>query len=256
MANPVIKNTPAFQQRAQMAPPLPGQEQTPYAQPYGGDVMTYDGVLLKSVAYFLLAAASATVVGMFAPFLAFPLFGVAFILSLVVSFGVKRPAPVLYGFVLAAWGGAVGGASAYYEQAFNGIILQALLATATVFAITLGVYKSGRVRNIGKVRKFLAIAVPSLVVFYLINLGVSWFGGVNVLDANLPGSSIPLGLIISLFAIVVGAFMLISDFDFVDNGVRNGAPAVFEWTAAYGLVFAIVWIYIEMLRLLSYLRGR
>lgn len=260
MANPVMRNTAAFQsgQSALAAPPPdPGMQVSGYA-PIETDqaVMTYNGVLSKSIGFFILALSAAVLVAVTVPTIA-PALGIgAFVMSLVVAFRKKAPSPVLYGVVLALWGGAAGGISALYEAAFNGIVLHALIATATVFAVSLAVYKSGRVRNMNKVRKFLMIAVPAYVAFSLIDFGMVMFGMDSVRDANLPGSSIPLGIILSAFAILVGAFMLISDFDFVDNGVAKRVPAIYEWTAAYGLVFAIIWIYVEMLRLLSYLRGR
>jgi len=105
-----------------------------------------------------------------------------------------------------------------------------------------------------KVNRFLMIAAPAYVIFSLINVAMVSFGGFNMRDVQIGGLGVNLGLILSLFAITVGAFMLISDFDFVANGVRNGLPAKWEWTAAYGLVFAIIWIYLEMLRLMGYLR--
>ena len=263
MANPVFKNEKAFQAGSSVSQqaPDPTTLQPQFAPPAGFEVdpgrMSHDGTLFKAFALFLMAAASATAVAFLAPALAFPLSLGAFVFSLVVAFRRKAPSVPLYVITLALWGGAAGGLSAFYEAAYNGIVMHALLATATVFAVSLAVYKSGRIRNIGKVRKFLAIAVPAYVVFSLVDVGMVMFlDQSSVRDATLPGSDFPLGILLSAFAILVGAFMLISDFDFVDNGVRNGLPKVYEWTAAYGLVFAVIWIYIEMLRLLSYLRGR
>lgn len=252
MANPAFTNNKAF--RAD-GPQYVGfnEDLAPGIQPQG--TMSYDGVIVKAASLFLLAVASAVLVGMFVPQLAFPLSMAAFMMSLVVIFGTKNePKPALYAVTIALYGGAVGGLSAFLENEWSGIILQALIATAVVFAVSLAVYKSGRVRNIRKINRFLAIAVPSYVIFSLVNVAMVWFGGPNVREATLPGTGVPLGLILSAVAIFIGALMLISDFDYVDNGVRNQIPAKWEWAAAYGLVFAIIWIYLEMLRLLSYLR--
>ena len=194
---------------------------------------------------------------MFAPGLAMPLMVVGFILSLVVMFTTKNgPKPALMAVTVAIYGGAVGGVSVFYEAAYGGIILQSLIATAVVFGVSLAVFRSGKIRNMGKVNKFLSIAAPAYVIFSLINIAMVSFGGFNMRNVEIAGMGVNLGLFLSLFAITIGAFMLISDFDFVANGVRNGLPAQWEWTAAYGLVFAIIWIYLEMLRLMSYLRGR
>ena len=261
MANPVFRNNRAFGAYGGVtqAPPDPGTLQSHYDAPSaaGFDApaeMTYDGTLAKSAAFFLLAATSAVIVGLFVPGIAIVLSIAAFVMSLVVAFRKGAPSPVLYGITIALFGGAAGGLSAFYEAFYDGIILHALIATATVFAVSLAVFKSGRVRNMAKIRKFLMIAVPAYVVFSLVDFGMVLLGADSVRDVSVGG--FPLGIVFSAFAILVGAFMLISDFDFVENGVRNRISAAYEWTAAYGLVFAIIWIYLEMLRLLSYLRGR
>jgi len=251
VANPVFNNNKAFQSGAPVgfeAPSVPG------VTPLDGR-MTYDGTIAKAASLFLLAAASAVLVGMLMPSLAMPLMIIGFVLALVVMFTTRKgPKPALMATTVAVYGGAVGGVSVFYEAKFGGIILQALIGTAVVFAVSLIAYRSGRIRNMGKINKFLSIAAPAYVVFSLINIAMVSFGGFNMREVQIGGLGVNLGLILSLFAITVGALMLISDFDFVANGVRNGLPAKWEWTAAYGLVFAIIWIYLEMLRLMSYLR--
>ena len=251
MANPVFRNSKAFQSGAPVgfeAPSIPG------VTPLDGR-MSFDGTIAKAASLFLLAVTSAVLVGLLMPALAMPLMIVGFVLALVVMFTTKNgPKPALMAVTIAAYGGAIGGVSVYYEARFGGIILQALIGTATVFAVSLLAYRSGRIRDMGKVNKFLSIAAPAYVIFSLINVGMVMFGGFNMREVEIGGLGVNLGLVLSLFAITIGAFMLISDFDFVANGVRNGLPAKWEWSAAYGLVFAIIWIYLEMLRLMSYLR--
>ena len=256
MANPVFNNTKQFQ-RSEDGKPVgfdlaPPSDAGLYTEP---DRMSYDGVLLKSAAYFLLALAAAVVTGMFFPQFTGIISLAAFAMSLVVFFRARvEPKPGLYAITLVLYGATAGGISRFYEGVWSGIIVQALIATGVVFVSSLIVYKSGRVRNMPKIRKFLFIAIPAYVIFSIVNVVMVMFGGPDIREMNLPGTSIPFGLILSLFAIALGAFMLISDFDFVDNGVRNGIESKWEWAAAYGLVFSIIWIYIEMLRLISYLR--
>lgn len=255
MANPVFANSPQFQQPTMQPVGFDPAQGGPQGIHPAEDRMTYEGVITRAAAFFLLGVASAVTVGMFLWQLTLPIFMVAFVLSLVVSFTArKEPKPALYAVTIVFYGGAAGGLSKFYEATWGGIIFQALIATAVLFAVALAVYRSGRIRNMAKVRRFLAVAVPAYVIFSLVNVAMVWTGGPNIREALIPGTGIPLGLILSIFAIGVGAFMLISDFDSVDHGVRNLLPAKWEWTAAYGLVFAIIWIYLEMLRLLSYLR--
>lgn len=252
MANPVFSNTKEFTSGT------PGGFD-PAVQRTGvegaHDRMTYEGTIAKAASLFLVAVASAVFVGMVVPGLTLPISLAAFAMSLVVAFGTRhQPKPGLMAVTIALFGGAAGGMSVYYEAAYGGIILQALIATAVVFASALTAYRMGWIRGSAKIRKFLAIAVPAYVVFSLVNVAMVMFGGFNMREVEIAGLGVNLGLILSLFAIAIGALMLISDFDFVENGVVKGLPAKWEWSAAYGLVFAIIWIYIEMLRLLSYLR--
>jgi uncharacterized YccA/Bax inhibitor family protein len=252
VANPVFSNTKEFGASTPV-----GFDPAIQRSGVGGgaDRMTYEGTIAKAASLFLLAAASAVLVGMFAPFLTFPFSAIGLVLSLVVAFGAKnQPKPGLMAATLAFYGGAAGGFSAIYESTYGGIILQALIATAGVFASALTAYRMGWIRGSAKINRFLMIAVPALVIFSLADIAMIAFGNFEVREVQIAGIGIPLGLVISLFAIVVGALMLISDFDFVDHGVAKGLPAKWEWTAAYGLVFAIIWIYIEMIRVLGYLR--
>jgi len=252
VANPVFNNTKEFGASTPVG-------FDPAVQRSGiedrSDRMTYEGTIAKAASMFLVAAASAVLVGMFVPGLTLPISLAAFVMSLVVAFGTRhQPKPGLMTVTIALFGGAAGGMSVYYEAAYGGIILQALIATAVVFASALTAYRMGWIRGSKKINKFLAIAVPAYVVFSLVNVAMVMFGGFNMREVEIGGLGVNLGLILSLFAIAIGALMLISDFDFVENGVIKGLPAKWEWSAAYGLVFAIIWIYIEMLRLLSYLR--
>ncbi len=263
MANPVFNNDKAFKNTyrgdASATGTLSPQPSAPSVPGFGdSSVMSYDGVLAKALGLFAFAVVAALGVGILAPFLAFPFLIGALVLMLVAVFRKGAPAPGLYIATIGLYGGAAGGISRFYEVEYNGIIMHALVATACLFAVTLAVYKSGRIRNVAKIRKFVAIALPAVIVLLIANLVMVLISGpqASVFEANLPGTNIPLGLILSLFLILLGAFMLIGDFDFVDTGVRNGLPKAYEWTAAFGLVFTTVWVYIQMLRLLSYLRGR
>lgn len=260
MANPVFNNLPEFKSGgapAQASDPrtLQAQFDAPAVDP---GRMSYDGVLAKSFGLFAIVVVSAIAVGTLAPGLTIPLLIGALVMMLIAMFRKGTRSGGFYAITLAMYGGAAGGLSVMYESLYGGIILHALIATACVFAASLAVYKSGRVRNIAKVRKFIAIALPAVILFLIANIVMVMISGpeASVLEANVPGTDIPLGLLLSVFLILLGAFMLISDFDFVDTGVRSGLPKAYEWTAAFGLVFTTVWIYIQMLRLLSYLRGR
>jgi uncharacterized YccA/Bax inhibitor family protein len=142
----------------------------------------------------------------------------------------------------------VGGISGVYEDFYDGIVAQAVLGTLAVFAVALWAYKSGRVRATPKFQRGVMIALGGYLVFSLVNLGVVLFT-----DTSLRGGW--LGVIVGLIAITIAAAMLILDFDFAEQGVKNGLPERYSWLAAFGLVVTLVWLYIEFLRLISILRG-
>ena len=123
-----------------------------------------------------------------------------------------------------------------------------MLGTLSVFGVALFAYKSGRVRVTPKFQRTVLIAGGGYLVFCLINLGIVAFT-----DNNLRAGW--LGIAIGLFAITLAAAFLIMDFDFAEQGVKNGLPERYAWLAAFGLVVTLVWLYIEMLRLISILRG-
>ena len=162
MSNPVFRNAQGFKQGAPVGfenPSIPG------VTPLDGR-MSFDGTIAKAASLFLLAVASAVLVGMFMPSLAMPLMIIGFVLALIVMFTTKNgPKPALMATTIAVYGGAVGGISVFYEAEFGGIILQALIGTAVVFAVSLLAYRSGRIRDMGKVNKFLSIAAPAYIVF-------------------------------------------------------------------------------------------
>jgi len=222
--------------------------------------MSYEGTLLKSAGFFGLAVLSAAAVGVLMPG-ATNFFGIAaFVLMLVVAFS-RNHSPVLLGVTLAAFGGFAGGFTVLLESnpTYNGIAMQALVATASVFAAVLILFRSGKIRATAKMNRYVMIAMVGYVLFSLVNIGFMMFtdiDGFGLRSQDIPGTSIAWGIPIGIFAVLLGAYMLLRDFTFIENGVKTGIPAKHEWLAAYGIVFTIIWLYIEFLRLLAILRGR
>jgi uncharacterized YccA/Bax inhibitor family protein len=132
------------------------------------------------------------------------------------------------------------------------IVFQAVLATVVAFAGTLAAYKFFNIQVTDKFRKVMTIAMFSFVGVMLVNFVLSMTG---VLDnGGLRGFN-TLGLVVSAIAVVLAVFMLIMDFDFVEKGVAAGLPERESWRAAFGLTVTLVWLYIEILRILAILRG-
>jgi uncharacterized YccA/Bax inhibitor family protein len=150
----------------------------------------------------------------------------------------------IYAVVSGVWGGAI---SQVYNAQYQGIVLQALLATVTVMLVTLVLY-SFRIVRVSN--RFIQVVVAATfgVLFLYLALFVLQLFGMNVLGSGW------LGFAISAVTATVAAFNLFLDYHYIEVGVNAGAPASMEWFAAFGLLATLVWLYFEMLRLLSYFR--
>lgn len=213
--------------------------------------MTMDDVVVKTGLMFAVLLPLAAVNYVLAsPLLTIGGVIVGLVLSLVISFKQSTSAALILSYA-AAEGLFVGGISQMFESQWNGIVPQAVLGTLSVFAVALFAYKSGRVRVTPKFQRTVMIAMGGYLVFSLVNFGLVMFGvgGPWGLREG------PVGLLIGLFAVGLAAAMLILDFDFADQGVRNGLPERYSWLAAFALVVTLVWLYVEMLRLIAILRG-
>lgn len=181
-----------------------------------------------------------------------------FVLSLVVIFTSRkkiRPA-LIFGY--AAFEGLfVGGISAFFEMIWEGIVLQATLGTLSVVGVTLALFASGKIRASKKATKVFMIAMIGYLVFSLLNLVLMWTG-VNQNPWGLLGqeiAGIPLGLIIGVLVVIMAAYSLVLDFDSIQQGVRNGAPRKYGWIGGFGIMVTVVWLYIEILRIIAIVRG-
>jgi uncharacterized YccA/Bax inhibitor family protein len=212
--------------------------------------LTIDDIVMKtgiSAGTAILTGALTIVLGLNA--LALPAFLVGFVVSIVLIFKpqwAQAPLVLLYS---AAMGIALGGITGYIDQIHPGIGLQALVGTAGVFIGMLVVYKTGAVRVTPRFTKWLLGAFAGVILLILFDLVMSLFG----INTGLRDGG-PLAIIFSLVIIGVAAFSLLLDFDQADQAIRGGAPARFAWYIAFGLMTTLVWLYIEILRLLSYLR--
>ena len=220
-----------------------------------GKVMTLDNSLRKTILTFTVLVAAAAVGWVF-PILMIPGLIIGLVFGLINAFR-KEPSPVMIMIYAVAEGLAIGALSSIYNVREPGIVTQAVLATLSVIAVTLFLYKTGLVKATPKMTKIVLIAMLGYLVFSLVNLGLMATGVVP--DAwGLRGSveifGIPLGIILGVFAVILGAYSLIMDFDFIEKGVANRLPERYGWTAAFGITVTVVWIYVEILRLLAILR--
>jgi uncharacterized YccA/Bax inhibitor family protein len=173
---------------------------------------------------------------------------VGLVLALVIIFKQIASAPLTIAYS-AAEGVFLGAVSGLFEVLYPGIALQAILGTAGVFITMLVVYKTGAVKVTPKLTKWIIGATAGAVILMLVNLLLGMFG----VDMGLRNGG-PLAIIFSLVVIGIAAFNFLLDFDMADRMIREGMPSKWAWFAAFGLMTTLVWLYLEILRLLSYLQ--
>ncbi len=219
-------------------------------------LMTISGTLNKSIILILLVIASSAMVWMAVAAnqaLAIPLVigGVVgtLILSLIICFK-KETAPILSPVHAILEGLFVGAISQVLNRLYDGIAAQAVIITVAIALTMLGLYRSGIIRATPMFTKVVVICTIGIGVTYLISFGMSMFG------ARMPfiHESGPIGIGISLFTSTIAALNLILDFNMIEKGAESGQPKYMEWYGAFGLMVTLVWLYIEVLRLLSKLR--
>ncbi len=145
----------------------------------------------------------------------------------------------------------VGAISRVYEVEFDGIVLQAFLGTVLTALATLGAYRSGRIRATPQFRRIVVIATMGVMALYLVNLAMALFGWGDIALITDSGA---IGIAFSLFVVGLAAMNLVLDFDLIERGEAEGWPAKMMWFGAFALVVTLVWLYLEMLRLLAKLR--
>jgi uncharacterized YccA/Bax inhibitor family protein len=168
------------------------------------------------------------------------------IVGVIISFKANL-APYLAIPYAALEGLAIGGISAVLERKYPGIAIQAVGLTFAVFAVMLVAYKLRIIRATERFRAVVIGATGAIALVYVVSIILGLFH----VSVPLLNSSSPLGIIISLVIVGVAALNLILDFDFIESGAAQGAPRYMEWYAAFGLLVTMVWLYMEILRLLS-----
>jgi uncharacterized YccA/Bax inhibitor family protein len=170
-------------------------------------------------------------------------------LIVLVFMTVARPQmAVLTGVIYSLGQGAfLGSVSRVYEEFYDGIVFQALLATLAVFLAMLFLYATRIIKVSQRLRSVIIVATVGVGLFYLFSFLLSLFGAdIPVLTGAGTGA-----LVFSILVVIIAALNLLLDFQVIERGIRAGAPRAFSWFAAFGLMVTIVWLYIEMLRLIA-----
>jgi uncharacterized YccA/Bax inhibitor family protein len=205
--------------------------------------MSIDDVVIKTAGLFAVLLA----VGTFAwransPSLALIGFGGGFILAMINSFSKKVRPPLVIAYA-AAQGLALGTISRMYDQAYDGIVGQAVIATACAFGGVLVAYRSGRIRVTPKFTRVMIGSLIGYLVFSVVTLFIGFPSG-------------SLGLLIAIGGVALASMFIVMDLDQIEKAVAARVPQEESWRMAFGLMVTLVWLYLEVLRLLSILRGR
>ena len=174
------------------------------------------------------------------------------VLALVTVFK-KQWAPVTAPLYAAVEGLFIGAISAVFEQRFPGIVIQAVGLTFGTMAALLVAYRSGLIKATENFKLSVVAATGGIALLYLVNIGMGLLGFEGMGFIHDSGW---MGIGFSAVVVVVAALNLVLDFDFIEQGVEQGAPKYMEWYAAFGLLVTLVWLYLEILRLLSKLQSR
>lgn len=215
--------------------------------------LTVDDVVTKTAITFgvaLVAGVLTAISGLY--ILALPAFIVGLVVSLIIIFK-QSTNPALVLIYSVAEGIVLGAITERLQEASNqyaGIGFQAVAGTFGVFVGMLVAYKTGAVKVTPRLTKMVIGAMFGAVGLMLINLVVGFFhpGGIGIRSGG------TMAIIFSVVVICIAAFMLLLDFDMADRAIRAGAPARYSWYIAFGLMTTMVWLYLEILRLLSYMR--
>jgi uncharacterized YccA/Bax inhibitor family protein len=176
-----------------------------------------------------------------------------FVVAMVTIFK-KEWAPVTAPIYSLLEGLALGGLSAVFDMRYPGIGIQAVSLTFGTLFVMLFLYRTGVIKVTDKLRLGIIAATGGIAVFYVIEMVMGFFGG-GVHFAAINGSG-ALGIGFSVVVVAVAALNLVLDFDFIEQGVRMGAPKYMEWYGAFGIMVTLIWLYLEILRLLSKMRSR
>ncbi|MGD0521533.1 MAG: Bax inhibitor-1/YccA family protein [Terracidiphilus sp.] len=174
-----------------------------------------------------------------------------FICAMVTVFK-KEWSPVTAPIYALLEGLVLGGISAALDMRYPGIAIQAVSLTFGTLFVLLLAYRSGLIQVTQKFRLGIIAATGGIMVFYLLEMLLGFFG---IRFAAINGSGV-IGIGFSLFVVAIAALNLVLDFDFIEKGVEFGAPKYMEWYGAFGIMVTLVWLYLEILRLLSKIRSR
>ena len=176
-----------------------------------------------------------------------------FIFALVTIFK-KEWAPITVPIYAALQGAMLGGISYMYNYLYDGIVTNAILLTVGILVSLLIAYRSGYIKATENFKLGIFAATGGIAIVYLVNFIMGFFGsGIGVMNIN---NASPLSIGFSIVVVIIAALNLVLDFDFIEEGAEKGAPKYMEWYGSFGLLVTLIWLYLEILRLLAKLNSR
>jgi uncharacterized YccA/Bax inhibitor family protein len=249
--NPALTRSPAFTGQGTPIDEFEASFAGPTASAQETGRMTVDDVVYRTGVMLVVAVITGGLTwALDLGALAFPAAIVGLVLSLVIIFKqVTNPGVILA--YAAIEGVFLGGISQFFNARYPGIVVQAVIGTSGVTFGMLALYKSGRIRVTPKFTKMVVGATIGFFILIVANMVAGFFtdGGLGLRQG-------PIGILVGIVAIGLAAMNLVLDFDMIERGARQGLPRRYGWFAAFGIMVTLVWLYIEMLRLLSLLRDR
>ena len=176
-----------------------------------------------------------------------------FIVAIITVFK-KEWAPITVPIYAILEGGLLGGVSFMYNSLYDGIVTNAIFLTVGILLSLLTAYRSGYIKATENFKLGVFAATGGIAIVYLINFIMSFFGssmGVMQID-----NASPMSIGFSAIVVIIAALNLVLDFDFIEEGAEKGAPKYMEWYGAFGLLVTLIWLYLEILRLLAKLNFR
>lgn len=223
-----------------------------------GDAMSVQGTVNKTGLLLVCVIASAAWTWnrlLESPQTAGPLVGIGAIGGLIFALATvfkKSWAPVTAPVYALLEGFVLGGVSVLFNLRYPGIAFQAVSLTFGTLFVLLIAYRAGWIRATEKFKLGVVAATGGIFLFYMLSMVLGFFG---FHFTSMFGAG-PIGIGFSAVVVIIAALNLVLDFDFIENGARAGAPKYMEWYAAFGLMVTLIWLYLEILRLLSKLRSR
>ena len=235
----------------------------PAADAVDRGTMTFDDVVVKSIMCFgllLVGAVAGWMTGIVAMGVALVLFFASCAVTLGLAIFIRLSKKIRPGAIVTyslIEGFSLGVISYTFEAYFPGIVISAVLATLVVIGTTLAAFMMGFVRNSSTLTRVAGIGSLAFFFYYLVTFALSVTGLVDMTAVNNAKIfGIPLGIIIGVLAVFIGVLCLVRDFDAVKVGVANNVPEKYSWLCTFAIMTDVIWIYLEILRILSYLMRR